>query len=113
MKPWAEQFYNSDTWRACRFAFLQTKGFDCERCSTPDDPVPATIAHHKVYLTARNINDPAVALHFDNLEALCQDCHNKEHHEKKNARYKFDENGNVIPPYSPAGVEERTPRGGG
>lgn len=41
MKPWAEQFYNSDAWRSCRDAFLQSKGYLCERCSTPDDPVAA------------------------------------------------------------------------
>ena len=34
--------------------------------------------HHKIYLTPQNINDPAVTLAEDNLELLCQDCHNKE-----------------------------------
>lgn len=83
MKPWAEQFYNSDAWRSCRDAFLQSKGYLCERCSTPDDPVAAKIAHHKTYLTKQNVNDPYIALSWDNLEALCQDCHNKEHHRSK------------------------------
>lgn len=47
MKPWAEQFYNSEAWRSCRDAFLQSKGYLCERCSTPHNPVAAKIAHHK------------------------------------------------------------------
>ena len=47
MKAWAEQFYNSDAWRACREGFLQSKGYLCERCSTPDNPVVAKIAHHR------------------------------------------------------------------
>lgn len=47
MKPWAERFYNSDAWRSCRDSFLKSKGYLCERCSTPDDPVTAKIAHHK------------------------------------------------------------------
>ena len=51
MKPWAERFYNSDAWRSCRDSFLKSKGYLCERCSTPDDPVTAKIAHHKTYLT--------------------------------------------------------------
>lgn len=76
MKAWAEQFYNSDAWRACREGFLQSKGYLCERCSTPDNPVVAKIAHHKIYLTKENINNPYIALSWDNLEALCQDCHN-------------------------------------
>lgn len=99
MKPWAEQFYNSEAWRSCRDAFLQSKGYLCERCSTPHNPVAAKIAHHKTYLTKQNVNDPYIALSWDNLEALCQDCHNKEHHKsKRKKRYSFDENGNVILP---------------
>ena len=77
MKPWAEQFYNSEAWHACRDAFLQSKGYLCERCSTPHNPVVAKIAHHKTYLTKQNVNDPNIALSWNNLEALCQDCHNK------------------------------------
>lgn len=115
MKPWAEQFYNSDAWRTCRASFLQSKGYMCERCSTPDDPIIAKIAHHRTYLTRRNINDATVTLSWDNLEALCQDCHNKEHHgEKRRKRYYFDEDGNVIPilpPISPEAAGGATPRG--
>jgi len=73
MKPWAERFYNSDAWRSCRDSFLKSKGYLCERCSTPDNPVTAKIAHHKTYLTKQNINDPYIALSWDNLEALCQE----------------------------------------
>ena len=115
MKPWAERFYNSDAWRSCRDSFLKSRGYLCERCSTPDDPVTAKIAHHKTYLTEQNINDPYIALSWDNLEALCQDCHNKEHHEsKRKKRYSFDENGNVVlPPIRRRFREGSTPRAGG
>ena len=103
MKPWAEQFYNSDEWRACRDTFLQSKGYICERCSTPHNPVVAKIAHHKIYLTRDNISDPRISLSWDNLEALCQDCHNKEHHRTaRKTCYRFDEEGNIIEkPYPP------------
>ena len=98
MKEWAERFYNSDQWKECRGNFLESKDNLCERCSTPDDPVLAKIAHHKIYLTPFNINDSKISLCFDNLEALCQDCHNKEHHQKKRKkRYNFDSEGNIIP----------------
>lgn len=102
MKAWAEQFYNSDAWRACREGFLQSKGYLCERCSTPDNPVVAKIAHHKIYLTKENINNPYITLSWDNLEALCQDCHNKEHHRgERKKRYSFDANGNLVyPPFA-------------
>lgn len=97
VKPWAEAFYKGDAWQSCRAAFLASKGYLCERCSTPDDPVVAKIAHHKVYLNERNVHDPKIALSFENLEALCQDCHNREHHKKPKKRYSFDESGNIIP----------------
>lgn len=100
MKPWAEQFYNSSGWRDTREAFLESKDGLCERCSTDDEPVLAKIAHHIIYLTEKNINNPEISLSWDNLEALCQDCHNKEHHRKENEnikRYLFDSDGNLLP----------------
>ena len=43
----------------------------------------------------------SVTLCWDNLEALCQDCHNKEHHkQERHKRYRFDENGGILPPIS-------------
>lgn len=73
-KNWAERFYKSKAWTDCRLAFMKSKFFICERCQGA-----ATIAHHKIYLTPENINNPDITLNWDNLEALCQDCHNKEH----------------------------------
>lgn len=94
-KDWSKDFYNRKAWEDCRLAFLQSKFFICERCGGP-----ATIAHHKKHLTPENINNPEVALNWENLEALCQDCHNKEHQSKYSATREdvvFDENGDLIP----------------
>lgn len=56
------------------------------------------MAHHKVYITPTNINDPNITLNWDNLEALCQECHNKEHSAKAPVAdgLMFDENGNLM-----------------
>lgn len=101
MKSWAERFYKSKQWLICRERFLASKYNLCERCSTDENPVAATIAHHKEYLTPQNINDPSISLSWDNLEALCQDCHNKEHHgskePKSEQRYTFGADGQLIP----------------
>lgn len=98
MKPWAKKFYASEAWQQTREAYLISKNYLCERCSTVTNPVPATVVHHKKYLTERNINDPAIALCQDNLEALCQDCHNKEHHKQPlKVPYKWDSDGNILP----------------
>lgn len=53
---------------------MSSKNGICERCGAP-----ARIVHHREYITPENINDPDITLNWDNLEALCQDCHNKEH----------------------------------
>ena len=98
MKIWAETFYSSKAWKKTRDSFLSSKNYLCERCSTVTNPVPAKIAHHKEKLTPENINNPAVALAWENLEALCQTCHNRERRaENEPPRYYFDERGRVVP----------------
>ena len=98
MKPWAERFYGSDAWHTCRDAYLASRLYLCERCSTQYNPVVAKIVHHRTYLTPVNINDPYITFDWANLEALCQDCHNKEHRRRPESvrRYFFDADGNVI-----------------
>jgi 5-methylcytosine-specific restriction enzyme A len=75
MKPWAEKFYLSDAWRRCRKAYFIKAFGVCERCGRP-----GKIVHHKVHLTPDNIDDQSITLNFNNLELLCQECHNNEHH---------------------------------
>ena len=100
IKAWARAFYESPNWRATSTAYLRHAGGMCERCSTDRYPVPATICHHKKYLTPSNISDPRITLNYDNLEALCMDCHNKEHKRIIDRRYRFDQGGRVLPPQS-------------
>lgn len=91
MKEWAAHLYLSKAWEDTRAAYLLSQQCICERCGEP-----AKIVHHKVWLTRDNINDLYIALGWNNLEALCQDCHNKEHHKQnKKQRYYFDADGNV------------------
>ena len=42
-----------------------------------------------------NYEDDNVFFNIENLESLCQDCHNKEHFAEE-VEYKFDENGDLI-----------------
>jgi 5-methylcytosine-specific restriction endonuclease McrA len=60
--------------------------------------VPATQVHHKIWLTEENINDPSVTLNLDNLEALCEVCHAKEHHAAIDVGedLRFDADGNLL-----------------
>ncbi len=93
MKEYAKKFYKSRAWLKCREAYISKVHGLCERCSAP-----GKIVHHKSYITPTNINDPSITLSHDNLELLCQTCHNVEHHasEAIEKGLRFDEQGNVI-----------------
>ena len=67
-------FYKGKAWRRVSAAYMASKCYICERCGKP-----ASICHHKTWLNGSNVNDPNIALSFDNLEALCIECHNAEH----------------------------------
>jgi len=101
MKPWARKFYRSREWKNTREAYICLRHGLCERCGAG-----GKIVHHKVYLTPSNIWDPSVSLNFDNLELLCQDCHNREHHGQEPVAdgLRFTEDGNLVE--EPAGVIE-------
>lgn len=93
MKEWAAWFYKSDTWKKTRLAYMVQQNFTCERCGRP-----AEMVHHKQYLTEDNIEDPSVSISFDNLEALCDRCHQHEHHKGEAVREGlcFDASGQLI-----------------
>ena len=93
-KEYAKKFYNSKAWKDCRAAYIKSVFGLCERCMAP-----GRIVHHIQYITPENINDPNITLSFDNLEYLCQDCHNKEHHASELNTMdglRFDRNGFVV-----------------
>lgn len=90
---YAKSFYASKEWVKCRTGFMQSKHYICERCGDT-----AAICHHKKYISPQNINDPNITLNWDNLEALCQTCHNQEHHSSQIcvSGLAFDSKGNLI-----------------
>lgn len=100
-REFAKSFYQSKAWKKCRQSYFISKHGLCERCGNP-----GKIVHHKIYITPENVNDPDVTLNFDNLELLCQECHNREHFEKYSPTrwgLKFDEKGNLVPDDTPPG----------
>lgn len=98
-KEFAKAFYRSKAWKDCRKGYISSVDGLCERCLTNGNYKPGKILHHKKYLTPENINDPYVTLNWSNLEYVCQDCHNLEHHGKYLAIREdvtFDAEGNLI-----------------
>ena len=111
MKPYAERFYGSEAWKKTREAYKKSVGGLCERCLKKGLYNPAEIVHHKVHISEDNINDPKITLAFENLEALCRECHEEEHGgdtrearrkwTEKGKRYTIDSCGNVVGRDSP------------
>ena len=81
-KEYAKAFYNSAAWIKCKNSYIKSVHGLCERCGEP-----GYIVHHKKYITPKNINDPSITLNHDNLEYLCQKCHNEEHERFKKKKF--------------------------
>ena len=88
-------FYNSSQWHKLRQVKLAEQPL-CEECLKQGIVTAAQCVHHKIWLTAENIKDPAVALNKDNLASLCLQCHNRIHSRSAHQRYKIDADGEVI-----------------
>lgn len=68
----------------------------CERCFARGELRPAKVVHHIIHLSPENVDDPHIALSFDNFQRLCQDCHAAVHAGTSESRVEFDAMGNVI-----------------
>lgn len=90
---YARAFYNGRAWVDCRTGYMQSRNYICERCNNV-----AIICHHKTYITPSNISNSNITLNWNRLEALCQTCHNQEHHGNGivAAGLAFDSKGNLI-----------------
>ena len=111
-RDFSKPFYDSEAWRECRKAYRKSVGGLCERCLAKGIVRAADVVHHKIVLTPENVKRPEVTMAWENLEALCHDCHNELHGEgtreavrravsaRRNGRrkrWKVGENGTVAP----------------
>lgn len=97
MRSVDSSFYKTTAWKKCRAGYIKKCGGLCERCLAKGLIVPGYIVHHKIHLTPDNVNEPSIALNYDNLMYVCERCHNEIHFKSNaNKRYTLDENGNVI-----------------
>jgi len=97
-RDFAKAFYAGKAWQQCRAGYIKTVDGLCERCSAAGVIKPGYIVHHKIPLTPKNINDPAVSLSWHTLEYLCKDCHEARHRQERPAPLQFDSAGQPIPP---------------
>ena len=103
-KDFAIRFYNSKKWKDIRNAYFQYRYGLCELCERPGQEV-----HHKIHLTATNMNDNNITSNWENLQLLCRTCHGEEHEKAYNMRKskyrkirntrqdtEFDSEGNLV-----------------
>ena len=71
-----KEFYHSQAWQKISKLYLQSKFYICERCGGI-----AKICHHRNYISDDDVKKQyqSKLYGFENLEALCMECHNKEH----------------------------------
>lgn len=104
-----KEFYNSKVWKDVKKSIWLKQNLLCNRCHKPvyvdgiSEWIPKEqrrtgIVHHIEYLNDSNIYDDNVTINEDNLEGICKDCHEKEHHQDVAIRkeYKFDIQGNLV-----------------
>lgn len=88
----ARAFYKSAAWQKCRQVVLERDNFLCQKCLKRKQITPADMVHHIVEL----LDDWNKALDLNNLESLCNSCHNKEHPERGKRRVKQKKRNNKI-----------------
>ena len=78
-KAFARKFYSSKAWQECRNEYMKRAHHLCENCLRKGIYKPAEIVHHIIEIDPVTIERPEIALNFDNLEAVCRECHNELH----------------------------------
>lgn len=73
------KFYCTQEWRDLSYNSKIAAGGKCSRCGYIADKMSELIGHHKIELTEDNVDDPNISLNPENIEVICQQCHNKEH----------------------------------
>lgn len=78
-QEFSRKFYKSKEWTSLREQILLERGPICTMCGEVIVESKFIQVHHQEELTPENINDKNITLNPDNLQVLCQVCHNKLH----------------------------------
>lgn len=104
-----KEFYNSKVWKDTKNNVWLKQHLLCNRCGKPvyvdgisewipKDKRRTGIVHHIIYLNDTNVYDDSIALDENNLEGICKECHEEEHHQDiaKRKDYMFNEDGELV-----------------
>lgn len=73
-----DAFYHSQRWRTLRNKALRRDKYLCVECKRYGRKVPANVVHH----IKERADYPELQYDINNLECLCDSCHNKKHPDK-------------------------------
>ena len=77
-----QKIYQDVRWQRLRVAYLADHPL-CEECLANGDTREAVDVHHVVsFMTAEGVERIELALNYDNLRALCKECHQAEHNKR-------------------------------
>lgn len=104
-RAFAQKFYKSQAWKTTREAYAKQAHWLCEDCLAKGIYRPGEIVHHIVELDPVTIENPEIALSFDNLRLVCRECHANEHRAmyegRSRRRYTVGDNGEIIAKVDP------------
>lgn len=95
-RNYARKFYSSKSWEKKSKSYRHMHPL-CERCLKHGIFTKSTCVHHKQHIDSHNYMDANILFGDDNLEALCDDCHAKEH--AGGIYYDFDDQGQLVGTY--------------
>ena len=78
MRKLRQQAYQNPTWRKLRDTYIHKHPI-CEECLKQGKVTPATDVHHMISPFQHGEIKYNLLLDYDNLMALCKDCHGKLH----------------------------------
>lgn len=93
--PLIAKKYKSKKWQRIRLMYMTSVHGLCERCIKKNKKIPAEILHHIIHINEKNYMIDEIFYNSSNFEALCRDCHNKEHFTEGGV-YEFNEDGEFI-----------------
>ena len=82
MRSIDRSFYKSARWRYVSSLYLDSVNRLCEKCLEEGRLTPAKLVHHKIHMNKQTVQDDSLAYGFENLQALCLNCHNTIHYGK-------------------------------
>ena len=77
-----QKIYQDVRWQRLRVAYLADHPL-CEECLTRGVTREAVDVHHVVsFMSVEGVERIELALNYDNLRALCKECHQAEHNRR-------------------------------